>query len=198
MAEPVAAPALVDERDRHACIMQAALDLVGEVGYERMTMDAIAARAHASKATIYRRWDSKAALVVDALSCRAHSNPPEPDSGDLRTDLVLGVAALAQHLSEEDKALVTGVFSALSRDAELGRLVREQIFAAKKDAGQVWARNAVARGEISPDADADLAHEIAFSVLFQRVVVTGEPVDEAFVTRLVDDVLLPMLTRPPR
>jgi len=188
-------PVVIDERDRHSCIRQAALELIGEVGYERMTMDAIAARAKASKATIYRRWDSKAALVVDAVGCRVHEEAPPPDSGDLRTDLVLVLTATAAQMSNQDKGLITGIFSAINTDPELGRLVREQVFTAKKEAGQAWAARAVARGELRPEADVDLAHELAISVLFHRVVITGDPVDEEFVTRIVDTVLLPILSR---
>src|SRR6478609_4714465 len=193
VAGPVAP--VVDERDRHGCIMQAALALIGEVGYERMTMDAIASRAKASKATIYRRWDSKAALVVDAVGCRVQGQVEEPNTGDLRTDLIQGLTATADQMSNQDKGLITGIFSAINTDPELGRLVREQVFAAKKEAGQTWATHAIARGEISAEADTELANELAISTLFHRVVITGDPVDEAFVTRIVDTVLLPILTR---
>lgn len=195
LADGPATSTVVDERDRPACIMQAALDLISEVGYERMTMDAIAGRAKASKATIYRRWDSKAALVVDAVGCRVHDQVEEPNTGDLRTDLILGLTATAAQMSNQDKGLITGIFSAINSDPELGRLVREQVFAAKKEAGQAWATHAIARGEISAEADTDLANELAISTLFHRVVITGDPVDEEFVTRIVDTVLLPILTR---
>ena len=81
-------------------------------------------------------------------------------------------------MSNQDKGLITGIFSAINSDPELGRLVREQVFAAKKEAGQAWATHAIARGEISADADTDLANELAISTLFHRVVITGDPVDE--------------------
>jgi hypothetical protein len=103
--------------------------------------------------------------------------------------------ATATQMSQQDKGLITGIFSAINSDPELGRLVREQVFAAKKEAGQTWATHAVARGEISAEADTDLANELAISTLFHRVVITGDPVDEEFVTRIVDTVLLPILTR---
>ena len=192
-----AAPVETLERDRHACIMRAALELVAEVGYERTTMDAIAARARASKATIYRRWDSKATLVVDAMSCRAHGPDPQPDNGDLRADLLEGLGSLARKMSEEDLGLVTGLLSAVRTDPELARLMREQIFVHKRVSARAWAAAAVSRGELAPDADFDLAHEVAMSLVFQRVAVTGEPVDAAFVERVVDDVLIPVLTRKP-
>src|SRR5689334_11946810 len=76
-----------DSRDPQ--ILQATAQLLAEVGYDRLTMDAVAARAHAGKATLYRRWSSKGELVVDALGCAAHGETPEaaPDTGSLRGDL---------------------------------------------------------------------------------------------------------------
>jgi len=67
------------DSSRDVAIREAALDLLSEIGYDRLTMDAVAARAHASKATIYRRWQGKAALVVDALNC-SKGSMPEPDT----------------------------------------------------------------------------------------------------------------------
>ena len=73
------------DTSRDAAIRDAALDLLSEIGYDRLTMDAVAARAHASKATIYRRWQGKAALVVDALNC-SKGSMLEPDTGSLAGD----------------------------------------------------------------------------------------------------------------
>jgi len=191
------AAAEVEQEDRHSAIMLAALELVAEVGYERMTMDGIAARARSSKATMYRRWDSKAALVTDALQCRAHAEMPQPDTGELRTDLIAGLGTLAEVMRNEDLGLLTGMISAMRADPEFARLLRESVFAKKRAEARAWAAAAVARGELSPDADLDLAHEIAMSLVFARIAVTGEVVDDAFVVRVVDEVLLPVLTRVP-
>ena len=68
-------------------ILDAALVVLADVGYDRLTMDAVAHRAKASKATLYRRWSSKATLVVEALA-RTKGTPPVPDTGDLRSDLL--------------------------------------------------------------------------------------------------------------
>src|SRR6478672_9467119 len=75
------------EGDRELEIFDAALDVLADVGYDRLTMDAVAAAARASKATLYRRWSSKAALVIDALL--SQKAPHEPaDTGNLRDDLL--------------------------------------------------------------------------------------------------------------
>ena len=84
------APGLADEaapeRNRDDALRDAAIELLAEIGYDRLTMDAVAARARASKATIYRRWQNKAELVVDAVGC-LKGVTPLPDSGSLAGDL---------------------------------------------------------------------------------------------------------------
>jgi AcrR family transcriptional regulator len=79
------------EGDREQEILDAALGVLADCGYDRLTMDAVAHRAKASKATLYRRWNSKATLVVEALA-RTKGVPVVPDTGDLRTDQGPGVA----------------------------------------------------------------------------------------------------------
>src|SRR5271163_3763605 len=86
------------DMSRDIAIRDAALDLLAEIGYDRLTMDAIAARAHASKATIYRRWPGKAALVVDALNC-SKGSMLEPDTGSLEGDLAAWSEASCNHES---------------------------------------------------------------------------------------------------
>jgi AcrR family transcriptional regulator len=179
---------------RGALIMQAALDLVGELGYDNVSMDAIAARAHASKATIYRRWDSKAVLVARALSCRDDSPTATPDTGDLRTDLLLAISTSVQAICDGDLALMTGLLTAMHSDAELARLIREQMVTKKRYAARAFITRAVERGQLPPDVDVKVFDEIAMAMVFTRLFITGEPADEAFITHLVDDILLPVLT----
>lgn len=181
---------------RDAPIMQAALDLVGEVGYDHVTMDAIGRRARASKATIYRRWDSKAALVASALSCRAEHPLDVPDTGCLRTDLVAGITRLITNICASDLALMTGLLTAMHSDPELARLIRQQMVAKKKGALRALVVRAMSRGQLCPDVDPAVCDEIAPAIVFSRLILTGEPVDEAFVTHLVDDILLPVLSHP--
>src|SRR3954471_7408044 len=87
------------EGDRERQILDAALEVLAEVGYDRLTMDAVAQRAKASKATLYRRWNSKATLIVDGLASQK-STPPVPDTGTLRGDLIeafCGLGGLTDH-----------------------------------------------------------------------------------------------------
>jgi AcrR family transcriptional regulator len=182
---------------REDAILRATLELLAESGYDQLTIDAVAARARCSKATIYRRWPGKAALVSTAV--RRHAGQPAaaaPDTGSLRSDLLAALEAMRSSLSGQDAALILGLLSAMHRDPELAGAVREQVLDAKREVfGAVIAR-AAARGQVRAAADVALLAEISSAVLLSRLLVTGEPLDDAFTQHLVDAVLLPALERP--
>ncbi|MEP6851103.1 MAG: TetR/AcrR family transcriptional regulator [bacterium] len=181
------------DASRDRAILDAALDLVAEVGYDRVTMDAIAARARSSKATMYRRWDSKASLVVDALKLRHYADPVVPDTGCVRDDLVEGLGTMCAAMGSQELPLMTGLITAMHSDPELARLMRQQMVEGKTAAAQRWTARAIERGQLPADADLELFHQIAPAMVFLRMVLTGQPTDEAFVGRLVDTVLMPLI-----
>ncbi len=133
---------------REQAILDAALELVMEVGYDRLSMDALAERARASKATIYRRWSGKAQVVVEAVRRRKHEGHAPPDTGSLRQDLLESLGGMCLSL-DGDEALVTGVLSAMRTDPELAGLIRAQVLDGDGPTDVVIAR-AVARGELPP------------------------------------------------
>ena len=180
---------------RESAILEAALELLIEVGYDRMSMDAVASRARASKATIYRRWPGKRELVVDALRCRVPETIEPPDTGSLRGDLIATLAAAADGFVAEDTALLAGVLRAMRAAPEIAAGARQQIFEGKQVIGRTIVARAVARGELDEDADHGVLFEVAPSLMFFRVLVTGEPVDAEFLAHVTDDVLIPLLTR---
>ncbi|WP_433240715.1 TetR/AcrR family transcriptional regulator [Actinomadura nitritigenes] len=179
---------------REEAILRAVLDLVAEVGYDQVTMDAIAARARASKATIYRRWPGKAEMVVAAVRGRAGvAAVSPPDTGELRTDLLAVLRQMRDGLLAQDAALVLGLMVAMHRDPALADAVRARFVHDKHAMFGAAIAQAVARGDLPAGLDAALFMEISSSMLFSRLFVAGEPLDDAFVLRLVDDVLLPLL-----
>ena len=179
---------------REQAILDAALELVMEVGYDRLSMDALAERAHAGKATIYRRWSGKAEVVVEAIRRRKSGGDSVPDTGSLRGDLLEALGHMCISL-DGDESLVAGVMSAMRSDPELSALMRAKVMEGENPVDTVVAR-AVARGELPPGTTAELVNEVAPSVVLQRLVFRGEPLDEAFTAHLVDDIVLPLL-RPP-
>lgn len=179
---------------RDDAICAATLELLAEVGYERMSMDAIAERARASKATIYRRWSGKHDLVLDALG-RRHDDPASPeDRGSLRGDLLAVLRALADRTGCEEVELMSGVLREMRHEPEIGACLRDQVLERKRALFATIVERAVARGELPPGARADLAHEVAGALWVQHTVVLGADVDDAFIAHVADDVLIPLLS----
>src|SRR3954454_1280638 len=143
------------EGDREREILDAALEVLAEVGYDRLTMDAVAQRAKASKATLYRRWNSKATLVVDALASQKAS-PPVPDSGDLRTDLLTAFCGMGGLTDHDTTATLGAVMTAVSTDEEFAREFRRQVVEPKARTSRVIFERARDRGELRADLDIDI------------------------------------------
>jgi AcrR family transcriptional regulator len=174
-----------DPQTRQA-ILDAALVLVADVGYDRTTVDAIATKAGVSKPTLYRRWPhGKPELVADAIRERHAETSRIPDTGTLRGDLLALVAIQTGQLLE-DVHLACGLLSAMRSSPELAHAMQEHVIAEERARfGEVLARARVE--QVSP-----LIADVAGALIFTRVTITGEPVDRAFAEELVDNVLLPI------
>ena len=182
-------------------IFGATLDLVAEHGYDRLTMDAIAAASRAGKATLYRRWPSKAELVVAAVhDLKSRAAPAPADTGSLRGDLLSGVCSEMGLDDPHQMAVMSGLSTAIHSDPELRRaFVNGFLTPRRKDLERVF-RRAVDRGELPPDVDvALLATVLPAVVTFHTTFATEQAADPDFMTRVVDEVVLPMTGQyPPR
>jgi AcrR family transcriptional regulator len=185
------------EGDREGEILDATVRLLVETGYDKLTLDAVAAAAHASKATLYRRWNDKAELVVDAVS-RAAACPALtlPDTGDLRADL-LGFACGPGGLTDVvPLAVVAGLLTAMHRDPALAAAFRDRFIAPRRAGVAAVFERAKERGEIAPDVPTDLLVDVLPALALQRAWLLGEPVSPDLVTRVVDEVVLPAARGP--
>jgi AcrR family transcriptional regulator len=180
--------------ERDAAIFDAALSLVAEVGYDRMSIDAVAARAGVSKPTIYRRCpEGKAQLVVQAVLARHDEKPPMPDTGSLRGDLLAMVTRICTGISEDSK-LAVGLTTQLRSSDELCAIFREHVVAAERARWALLLARAAERGELR-GRPSELFVDVGPALIHTRMLIT-EPLDDAFATELVDGVLLPILTNP--
>jgi AcrR family transcriptional regulator len=180
-------------KQREDAILTATIELVGELGYEALTMDAVAARAHASKATMYRRWRSKAELASAALDALdAHHNATIPDTGGLRSDLVAVMEGLRDKAMASYVAMIQGLVVAARRDRALAASLRSHIAKHELSPFQEVLRRAASRKRLPAGAPTDLVHDVAEAMIL-RQLQTGAPFDGAFISRVVDDVLLPLL-----
>ena len=179
---------------RRQAILDAAIELLGEVGYDRMSMDALADRARAGKATIYRHWAGKAEVVVEAIRCRKCDDfSAPPDTGSLRGDLLESLNRSRESFSEEDAALLIGMVSAMHHDQELADLMRRQMSEAKQALYDEIVARAVQRGEPVSMRAAPIANEVSSALFFNRVAMGGGEIDAEFILHMVDDVIIPLL-----
>lgn len=190
------APKLGRKRDltRDPEILGATLDVLAETGYDGMTIDMVAARARAGKATVYRRWASKGELVIDAVACMKSADidfDALPDTGTLRGDLV----AMIKPHSIEDGAkklnVMAGLVSLLSRQPELADAARAAVIEPRAKVNRIFLTRAIDRGEIPADVDVDLLAQLGGAMAAYRTLMLGLPVDRAFVLSVIDGVILP-------
>ncbi|SDD75683.1 TetR/AcrR family transcriptional regulator [Glycomyces harbinensis] len=179
--------------EREAEIFAAVERLVREHGYEKVTMQQIAAEARTSTATLYRRWDGKPRLVVEAIRHRRPAPLEAVDTGSLRGDLLAGVRAVVDS-TPEDHELMSGLANAARSDEELDRAQREVLAEPMRRAVDAVLDRAAARGEIASDAPArEFVPELLFASTVVHRIHTGSFPDEAYLVRFIDVVLLPAL-----
>ncbi|MDT8914751.1 TetR/AcrR family transcriptional regulator [Amycolatopsis sp. PS_44_ISF1] len=181
------------DTSRGLAILEATLALMTEVGYEQLSMEAVASRAGTAKTTIYRRYRDKAALVAAAVEHRSPATPPPPAAGELRGDLLGLVTWLSRQIAEQQIGLLGALFAGMRSDARLAEEMRRIL---RRDEAAMTGGpllEAARPGErLSPRA-AGLFAEVAPAVIVHRIVIAGEACDEPFLEHLVDDILLPLL-----
>lgn len=183
------------EGDREQEILDATLRELAKVGYDRMTMDAVATRAKASKATLYRRWSAKSSLVIDALvSVKAGPSVP-PDTGSLRGDLIAAFAAPGGFIGRPQLAVFTSILTALATDADLAHQFRERFIGPKLAVSREIYDRAQRRGEIRNDLAVDLIEPALPGIVIHRAVVLGDLPTPELITRVIDQIILPAALR---
>lgn len=175
-------------------ILNAALDVLAEVGYEGMTIDMVAARAKAGKATLYRRWASKELLVIDAIACmkQLDLDPANlPDTGTLRGDFIAMIKPKAVDDSGQRLRVMAGLMSMLSRDPSLAETAYEVIMEPRARINRMFLQRAVDRGEIAADIDIDTIAQVAQSMTAYRSIMLRKPITTEFIVSIIDGVILP-------
>lgn len=198
LAEPAALqpPRLGRKRDhtRDAEILDAALDVLAEIGYDRMTIDMVAARAKAGKATLYRRWPSKPELVLDAVACMKSQDIDYdnlPDTGTLRGDLVAQMKPPTIRDAERKMQVMAGIVSLLADNPELAETARQALIEPRAAANRIFFTRAIERGEISPDVDLDMLCLIGPAMAAYRTLMLRKPIDREYLMAIIDRVVLP-------
>jgi AcrR family transcriptional regulator len=178
---------------RDVAIQTAVLDVLARVGYAGLTMDAVAATAGVSKATIYRRWATKADLLVSVINAASDHTLVVPDTGSLEGDLVGLLTSLAGVLAGPGGSASRALFGVMNNEPSLAAAFYEGPMARWAQAfGEVFGR-AVARGEITPGAGTSLAAEAGPGIFLLRWTIGRRGIDAELAAAVVRDVMMPLL-----
>lgn len=169
--------------------MDAVVEIVTEVGFRGLTIDAVAHRAHVGKATIYRRWDGKEQLVLDALTAGRFPHP-QPDTGSLRDDLLAYYLPLAE--ADAQKGAIR-LMPALAAEAAVDSEIADRLHAYVADRRAPVAGillRAQERGEVSEHVDTELVVDLLTGAIMYRLYFSGAVVDDDVIRRLLEGVLI--------
>ena len=179
---------------REAELLAVTLQQLQEHGYDRLTVDAVASTARASKATLYRRWPTKAELVLAAFVEGTRQIAVAPDTGTLRGDLLQMGEAVCAHACAH-ASTIRAVLVEISRSAELNAMMQQQFFSERKALMEHVLAQAVDRGEIDASALTEDLWDVLPGYLIYRSILTGRSPSHRTVQDLVDNVIIPGLTR---
>ncbi|WP_020499853.1 TetR/AcrR family transcriptional regulator [Sciscionella marina] len=173
------------ERAR-AAILRSAEELLDEEGYTAVTMDAIASRSGASKATLYRWWPNKAAVVMDAYF--EHNNPDIsfPDTGSLHADLVQQLSAVVHGMNDTVAGhLLARLIADAQYDEGLAESLRGRFISARRADAVAAIERGRARGQLRHGADPEVLVDLLYGALYYRLLVTGQHTGTGYVHTLL-------------
>jgi AcrR family transcriptional regulator len=184
------------EGPREAEIFTATMEVLADVGYDRLTMDAVAQRAKASKATLYRRWNGKVSLVIDALHHHHQQEAPAVpvDTGSLRGDLIESYCGHGGLTDKPEVAAFGAILTAIIRDPEFAAAFRRDVVTPKLAASRAVFERAIQRGEIDASVDIDLLAPALAGIVMHRLILVGEVPTRDVVVSVIDQIILPAAT----
>jgi AcrR family transcriptional regulator len=185
--------------DRTEAIMRTTLELGQEIGYASLSIEAVAARAGAGKHTIYRRWPSKGALLLDSLLSLNEPGLDYPDTGDIVADLRTQIYAAVDLLAGPPFGpLFQALIGEAQHDPQVGAALNERFIAPQADKTVARLKAARDRGQLSLDLDLDLAMAIVSGPLYFQLLITQKPLTHEYVDRILDALFAGLGPRPER
>lgn len=176
------------EKTKNA-VLSAAYELLLENGFGAVTIEKIAERAGVSKATIYKWWPNKAAVILDAFFDVAVVRLPVPDTGSVINDMIIQVNNLANFLLSPEGKVINEIIAEGQSDLKLAEAYRTMYFKPRRLDSRYILERGISRGELKEDLDIELVIDLIFGPLFYRLLITGDEIDKDFVDNTVSYVL---------
>jgi AcrR family transcriptional regulator len=167
-------------------ILAATAKLLSEGGFQAVTMEAVAARTGVAKTTLYRWWPNRAAVALDCVSARMAPIADQPRAGGYRKRFQRQLKATIRLLNGKQGQSILALIGAKQTDPPLGQAYSEQIARPRRAQTRRMAHQAIRAGELAPGTDPDLFLDAIYGPLYYRKVVSGEPVTNDFIDRIVD------------
>lgn len=159
-----------------AAVLDATIAELASTSYEELRIEDVAARAGVNKTTVYRRWPTKGELVAEAVRARSAESISVPDTGTFDGDLVEMARSVARHLGSEPGGRMTrNMIIAAGSSAEIAEGM-PAFWAERLSITRAVVDQAVARGDVAPDVDANLIIETLIGAFYVRLLLTGEPI----------------------
>lgn len=182
---------------RDEAIIDATIDVLVRDGYDRLSIEGVAAAAGVGKTTVYRRWSGKAELVIDAMAT-LKTAIDTIDTGTLDGDIERMIGASCSRRSQRLQQVMVSICSALPREPDLLEAFKVRFTEPRIARIADMLERARSRGELGPDVDVPMAASLVPSLMLQRALMTGKPAGRAYADQIVGSVLLPVLGLPAR
>ncbi|MBB5171117.1 AcrR family transcriptional regulator [Rummeliibacillus stabekisii] len=166
-------------------ILSASYELLLENGFQALTVDKIAKYAQVSKATIYKWWPNKAAVVMDGFLYAASERLPVPDTGSAYNDILTHATNLTIFLTSREGTIITQLLGEGQFDSGLADAYRARYFQPRRLEAKSLLEKGIQRGELKKSIDIDICIDLIYGPIFYRLLVTGERLDESYVRQLI-------------
>jgi AcrR family transcriptional regulator len=170
-------------------ILRTTLKLLGESGFSDLTIEGVAAHASVGKATVYRWWPNKAALIADAFASSTTRKLHFPDTGSVRTDMSQQMRQLVKIFRSRRGRIVSAILGGGQSDRDLIAAFRERFLKPRRQEAYATLRRGILRGELRPDVDMDLLLDSLYGPIYMRFLIRHDNLTSDFVDRLCELVL---------
>ena len=188
-AAPVRSPGRPRSEQARLAILGSALKLLGKNGFSDLTIEDVAAQANVSKATVYRWWPNKAALIADAFASSTTRTLHFPDTGSLYTDMSQQMRQLVKVFRSRRGRIVSAILGGGQSDKDLIAAFRERFLWPRRQEAYATLRRAIRRGELRRDVDMDLLLDSLYGPIYMRFLVRHANLTADFIDRLCELIL---------
>ncbi len=183
------APGRPRSEQAHSAILRSTLKLLGQNGFSELTIESVAAHAGVGKATVYRWWPNKAALIADAFASSTTRKLHFPDTGSVRSDLSQQMRQLIKIFCSRRGRIVSAILGGGQSDRDLIRAFRERFLWPRRQEAYATLERGILRGELRKDVDKDLLLDSLYGPIYMRFLIRHDKLTPDFVDRLCELVL---------